>query len=70
MDKLLPMITPLMYENGGPVLMVQVRYMLLQVTIIPPPLPHPPLFADYARLKLAYYMKIFFAKKPPRPCRG
>lgn len=25
MDKLLPMLTPLMYENGGPILMVQVR---------------------------------------------
>lgn len=26
MDKLLPMLTPLMYENGGPILMVQVRW--------------------------------------------
>lgn len=52
MDKLLPMITPLMYENGGPVLMVQVRYILLHVTIIPPPLHQPPLFQIHLELQV------------------
>lgn len=34
MDKLLPMLTPLMYENGGPVLMVQVRQRFLYIMTV------------------------------------